>query len=105
MPKQTKTCRVCGAVYEACKTVRTGSAVFNWREVACSPECGMKYLDKVVASRNEEITAEKVFEEPVVMRFPYEKSGTPAPAFEQECDECMVECEDPADEEGTEITE
>lgn len=52
MPKQTKTCRVCGAKYEACNSVRTGGKTFNWREVACSPECGMVYLDKITASRS-----------------------------------------------------
>lgn len=52
MPKQKKICRVCGAEYEACQSVRTGSNIFNWREVACSPECGMKYLDRITASRS-----------------------------------------------------
>ena len=51
MPKQTKICRVCGAAYEACNSVRSGSGVFNWREVACSPQCGMVYLKKVTDSR------------------------------------------------------
>ena len=52
MPKQRKTCRVCGATYEACRSIRTGDGVFNWREVACSPECGEVYLRQVMASRN-----------------------------------------------------
>ena len=52
MPKQIKTCRVCGATYEACNSARSGSNAFNWREVACSPECGMVYLDEITASRN-----------------------------------------------------
>lgn len=52
MPKQKKICRVCGAEYEACQSVRTGSSIFNWREVACSPECGMKYLDRITVSRS-----------------------------------------------------
>ena len=52
MPKQTKICRVCGATYEACNSVRTGDKAFNWREVACSPECGMVYLEKIAASRS-----------------------------------------------------
>lgn len=51
MPKQIKTCRVCGATYEACNSARSGSNVFNWREVACSPECGMVYLERITASR------------------------------------------------------
>ncbi len=69
MPKQRKICRVCGAEYEACQSVRTGSKVFNWREVACSPECGMKYLDSITASRS---IVEPV-EETAVMRFPRKK--------------------------------
>ena len=52
MPKQRKTCRVCGATYEACRSIKTGDGVFNWREVACSPECGEVYLRQVMASRN-----------------------------------------------------
>lgn len=51
MPKQTKVCRVCGASYEACRSIKTGDIVFNWREVACSPECGKIYLQRVMASR------------------------------------------------------
>lgn len=56
MPNQTKTCRVCGAKYESCKSIRNGSRVFNWREVACSPECGAKYLQMVEQSRKKEET-------------------------------------------------
>ena len=52
MPKQTKICRVCGKTYEACNSQRTGSSVFNWKEVACSPECGTEYFKRVELSRN-----------------------------------------------------
>lgn len=52
MPKQTKTCRVCGKEYEACRSIKTGDTVFNWREVACSPECGKEYLQRVMTSRS-----------------------------------------------------
>lgn len=52
MPKQTKICRVCGKTYEACNSQRTGSNVFNWKEVACSPECGTEYFKRVELSRN-----------------------------------------------------
>ena len=51
---EKKTCRVCGKEYDACKSARTGSPVFNWREVACSPECGAKYLEQVRKSRKKE---------------------------------------------------
>lgn len=52
MVKQTKVCRVCGKTYEACNSIKTGSSVFNWREVACSPECGEIYLRQVMAARS-----------------------------------------------------
>lgn len=52
MPRQIKTCRVCGDTYEACNSVRTGDKTFNWREVACSPECGAIYLKQINESRN-----------------------------------------------------
>lgn len=52
MPKQIKVCRVCGKEYEACRSIRTGSEVFNWREFACSPKCGEEYLEKILISRN-----------------------------------------------------
>lgn len=51
MTNQTKICRVCGKEYEACHSVRTGAKVFNWREFACSPECGAKYLRMVESAR------------------------------------------------------
>lgn len=64
MPKQTKICRVCGATYEACQSVRTGSPVFNWREVACSPECGEIYLKRVMEARSPKNTEQAVVKEP-----------------------------------------
>ena len=57
MPKAIKECRVCGKKYEACRSLRNGSNVFNWREVACSPECGMIYLQRVTASRTKQDTS------------------------------------------------
>lgn len=52
MPKHIKTCRVCGKQYSSCKSIRTGSPVFNWREVACSHECGEIYLQSIIESRS-----------------------------------------------------
>lgn len=47
-----KICRVCGKQYRACRnSARTGVNVFRWQEVACSPECGEKYLKKVLEDR------------------------------------------------------
>lgn len=51
MPKVMKTCRVCGRLYEACRTVNNALGVFRWQEVACSPECGSVYLQKLNESR------------------------------------------------------
>lgn len=53
MPKLTKVCRVCGGTYEACRSIKTGSGVFNWREMCCSPECGQTYLQRVAESRTQ----------------------------------------------------
>lgn len=51
MPKVMKNCRVCGKSYEACRTVSKAPGVFRWQEVACSPECGAIYLQKVHEAR------------------------------------------------------
>lgn len=47
MPKQVGVCRVCGKEYSVCRSSRLETNAFNWREVACSPECGMKYFQMV----------------------------------------------------------
>lgn len=104
MPKQIKTCRVCGATYEACNSARSGNKAFNWREVACSPECGMVYLDKITASRS---IVEPV-EEAVVMRFPRKKKvEKPEPELKQVVEaeeEISVEAE-VSEPEDIEVTE
>lgn len=61
MPKQVRVCRVCGKEYTACRTPRLGEDAFNWREVACSPECGMKYFQMVEEARHgKKVTVKKV---------------------------------------------
>ena len=72
MSGKKKVCRVCGKEYDACKSARTGNSVFNWREVACSPECGAKYLRQVEqarsgASAKKAPKVEKKVEKPVVV--------------------------------------
>lgn len=103
MPKQIKTCRVCGAKYEACNSARSGNKAFNWREVACSPECGMVYLDKIAASRS---IVEPV-EEAAVMRFHRKKKiETPKPELEQAVEVEAVPAEtEVAEPEDIEVTE
>lgn len=46
-----KVCRVCGKEYESCHSVNRDANVFRWQDVACSPECGATYLDRVNESR------------------------------------------------------
>lgn len=52
MPIAKKICRVCGKSYEACRSAKRDIGVFHWQEVACSPECGTKYLRMVNEARN-----------------------------------------------------
>ena len=51
MASAIKKCRVCGKEYEACRSANRSAGVFRWQEVACSPECGAVYLQKVEESR------------------------------------------------------
>lgn len=44
-------CRVCGKEYDACSSSRKYDGVFHWQEVACSPECGNEYLNRVLRAR------------------------------------------------------
>ena len=46
-----KQCRVCGKDYEPCHSTKLQPGVFRWREVACSPECGVIYLQRINESR------------------------------------------------------
>lgn len=48
---QKKQCRVCGRDYEPCHSTKLQPGVFRWREVACSPECGAIYLQRIQESR------------------------------------------------------
>ena len=59
MPNKVRVCRVCGKEYTACRTPRLGEDAFNWREVACSPECGMKYFQMVEEARRGKKSAHK----------------------------------------------
>lgn len=52
MASATKICRICGKEYEACRSTNRNAGVFRWQEVACSPECGTAYLEKINESRN-----------------------------------------------------
>jgi hypothetical protein len=50
----TKICKVCGKEYEYCHTVRHVDGVFRYQDVACCPEHGSIYLQRVIASRAED---------------------------------------------------
>lgn len=51
MASAIKVCRICGKEYEACRSANRTAGVFRWQEVACSPECGTAYLEKINESR------------------------------------------------------
>lgn len=51
MTKAMKKCKVCGADYEYCHTVRSTIDIFRWQDVACCPEHGSEYFAKVLESR------------------------------------------------------
>lgn len=64
MAKGMRNCRVCGKLYEGCKTVNHYN-VFRWQDVACSPECGEEYLRRIRLSREEVVEQEdEVVSEP-----------------------------------------
>lgn len=44
-------CRVCGTLFVPCNKSKDNLGAFNYREVACSPECGIEYLRRVEAAR------------------------------------------------------
>lgn len=52
MASAIKVCRVCGKEYKACRSADRSAGVFRWQEVACSPECGATYLERINESRN-----------------------------------------------------
>lgn len=51
MATAMKRCRVCGKEYKACRTAALSDGVFRWQDVACSPECGSVYLQRVNEAR------------------------------------------------------
>lgn len=49
-----KSCRVCGKMYETCRTFKPSDGTFRWQDVSCCPEHGVIYLEKVMAMRAKE---------------------------------------------------
>ena len=51
MANKTAPCRVCGKLFVPCNKSSAEIGAFNYREVACSPECGQVYLKRVLDVR------------------------------------------------------
>ena len=54
MANRTAPCRVCGKQFVPCNKSSAEIGAFNYREVACSMECGKEYLRRVIAGRDTE---------------------------------------------------
>ena len=50
--KVYKTCPICSKPFNPCRIGIATTGTFNWREVACSFECGQKYLLKIEEEKN-----------------------------------------------------
>ena len=62
-------CRVCGKEFVPCGKSAAEIGAFNYREVACSPECGQEYLKRVLEGRKPK-TVEPVVEPVAVVEEP-----------------------------------
>ena len=51
MATATRICKVCGKEYDYCHKTGQSDGVFRWKDVACCPEHGVIYLNKVLESR------------------------------------------------------
>lgn len=56
-----KLCRACGKEFTPCFICQSkrNNNPYNWRAIACSPECGEKYVQMVIAAREKESIAEQ----------------------------------------------
>lgn len=80
---KTKNCRVCGKPYEPCKNPRFNGP-FNWKEVACSPECGEKYLRRVLEARGALPKEDKPVEQPAPKKRKAKKGEDLSPSDAEE---------------------
>ena len=78
-----KNCRVCGKPYEPCKNPRF-DGTFNWKEVACSPECGKEYLRRILKSRGQLPKEEKPAEQPAPKKRKAKKGELVSPSDAEE---------------------
>lgn len=62
MSSGKRKCKVCGKEYDYCHTNRKQSNVFRWQDVACCPEHGSIYFERIIESRKpkEEATKDDV---------------------------------------------
>lgn len=52
MTKRTIACRVCGKEFVPCNKSSASLGAFNYRSIACSPECGEEYFRRVKEGRS-----------------------------------------------------
>lgn len=52
MANRTAPCRICGKSFIPCSKSSGSLGAFNYREIACSPECGKVYFQRVQENRN-----------------------------------------------------
>lgn len=83
MANNTAACRVCGKEFVPCGKSAAEIGAFNYREVACSPECGQEYLRRVLEGRKPKIVepivevVEIAIEEPVAVQEEVNVEETP----------------------------
>ena len=89
-------CRVCGAEYEGCRTARYIAGTYRWQDVACCPEHGSIYLERIIASRQPktETPVEKPAEVKVIAEVIEETSSDEANADEVISEDIFINCED-----------
>jgi hypothetical protein len=52
-------CQVCGKEYDSCKTPVIAEGFFQWRDIACSPQCAIKYMAQKENESKQETPATK----------------------------------------------
>lgn len=84
MPRKAE-CRVCGKSFIPCGKGADQIGAFNWMEVACSPECGQIYLERVIESRKPKQEKKPNKKENISFK-PYKAEETPVEnkAFDME---------------------
>lgn len=93
MAQATRICQVCGKEYPYCKTFRV--IKFRWQDVACCPEHGVEFFQRVLEERGQSTDA-------LEKAYPGLVKKDPAPTEEipdEEQDDDMRDEEDPEDEE------